>query len=237
MTFGTIIADPPWAYEKLTKSRKEAGRSRSVRESDGSTKTYYLSGYSSHDEYKPLKTADLCELPVRDLARDDSVLLLWTTMPMINEAMKVIEAWGFTYVTGMPWVKIDGIIPPKPVYGVGYWFRGATELILVGKRKKSYRTNYIGFMSESFEHSRKPDDLHGLAEACFPGPYLELFGRRSRSGWTVLGDESPECKGEDIAVSLKKMQEKSPSSGNIDWNLTVNPHEAPGRSLAPEGEK
>ena len=201
-TFGTIIADPPWNYGKQTKRSRDVGRSR--RGSDG--KSYYMSGYSD-DEYEPLTTEDLCELPVYRLVNDKSVLLLWATLPFVPDALAVMAAWGFKYVTAIPWVKIDGVIPPKPVYGVGYWFRGAAELILVGKRKCSYRSNYVGFMSESFEHSRKPDDLHAVAEELYPGPYLELFARRVRAGWTQVGKELPGLYGEDIRDSLKKLIE------------------------------
>ena len=200
MKFGTIIADPPWNYAKNTKSSREVGRSR--RGTDG--KSYYMSGYCD-TEYEPLTTDTLCDLSLTELISDESVLLLWTPVPFLLDGQRVLEAWGFKYVTALTWVKIQGIIPPTPVYGVGYWFRGATELILVGKRKKSYRTNYIGFMSESFEHSRKPDDLYALAEECFPGPYLELFARRTRPGWEQLGNELPDHPGEDIRDGLARL--------------------------------
>jgi N6-adenosine-specific RNA methylase IME4 len=40
------------------------------------------------------------------------------------------------------------------------------------------------------EHSRKPDETHDRIAALVDGPYLELFGRQSRTGWTVWGNES-----------------------------------------------
>ena len=210
MKFGTILADPPWNYGKPTKTREESDGTRWRRDSNG--KAYYLTGYSSIDEYPPMTTERLCELPVADVARDDSLLLLWTTFPFISDALQVIEAWEFTYVTGMTWVKLahsaqDGETPKKLSYGVGYWFRGAAELILLGRRKntRACRTNYVGLMSENFTHSRKPDDLHALAEEYFPGPYLELFGRRPKDGWTVIGNEAPDHEGEDIQESLLKL--------------------------------
>jgi N6-adenosine-specific RNA methylase IME4 len=190
MKFGTIVADPPWNYNSArSDTRKNRG---------------YVNYRESGSQYPVLDTDSLCALPVGELATNEAVLLLWTTFPFIPDALKVIKAWGFEYVTGLPWVKIQSIDPPVPVYGVGYWFRGAAELVLVGKRKKSYRSNYIGFMSESFEHSRKPDDIHAVAEEIYPGPYLELFARRVYDGWTVVGDEAP-GDGGDVRDSLVEL--------------------------------
>lgn len=187
MKFGTILADPPWAYGKTSRHEK-------------------LSGYSDA-QYPPLTTGDLCDLPVGDLARDDSVLMLWSTWPFLEDAYKVIRAWGFQPVTALPWVKVTSKDPMALQYGVGYWFRGAAEPLLIGKRKKAYRTNHTGILAPGMKHSRKPDGVYELAETGddpFPGPRLELFGRRSREGWTVLGNEAP-GDGLDIRDSLRKL--------------------------------
>ena len=183
MKFGTIIADPPWAYART--SRHET-----------------LSGYSDV-KYESLSTERLCSLPVEMLATEESVLLLWTTWPFLSDALRVMNAWGFTFVTGLPWVKVEK--NETLSYGVGYWFRGCTEPILVGKRMRSYRTNYAGYIGETLTHSRKPDSVHEIAEKSFPGPYLELFARRLREGWTCVGNESPETPGEDILMSLARL--------------------------------
>ena len=188
--FGTIIADPPWAYSNTSVSEK-------------------LSGYaSSHDEekhqYSLLSTADICALPVSDYATDDSVLLMWTTWPFISDALKVIDAWGFDYVTGLPMVKIDSKQEPK--YGVGYWVRGCTEPLLIAKRRKgkSYRSPNLGLLTTktgeepdalvtpALSHSRKPNHQYELGET-YPGPRLEIFARgdtAQRHGWFSLGNEA-----------------------------------------------
>lgn len=184
--YGTIIADPPWDY--LPTSRQEK-----------------LRGYTDL-HYEPLSTDELCKLPVGDLAADESVLLLWTTFPFIGDAQRIIDAWGFTYVTGLAWVKADpetGAVG----YGVGYWFRGAVELVLVGKRRKSYRSQYVGLIHPGLNHSRKPETLHELAETTYPGPRLELFARQQREGWTTLGNECP-GDGADIRESVAKLVEQ-----------------------------
>lgn len=197
MKFGTILADPPWDYQ------------RTSRQGDAAHKK--LSGYSDM-HYAPLTTSSLCDLPVGDLARDDSVLLLWTTWPFVPAAVKVMESWGFKFVTGLPWVKVTASHAGLE-YGVGYWFRGCTEPLLVGRRQKSYRTNMQGILTgdlaglavRSLGHSRKPQDVYHLAEA-FPGPYLELFARGDqRPGWHQCGDEHEWSKGEHIAESIQRL--------------------------------
>lgn len=181
--FGTIIADPPWDYATTSRAEK-------------------LRGYSD-GHYQPLTTDDLCALPVGDLATRDAVLLMWTTFPFIADAQRIIAAWGFDYVTGLAWVKADPV--SKTIgYGVGYWFRGAVELILIGKRDRSYRSQYVGLIADGLKHSRKPESLHALAEHTYPGPRLEIFARRERPGWVTLGDECPNGRG-DVRDSIPQL--------------------------------
>jgi N6-adenosine-specific RNA methylase IME4 len=106
-----------------------------------------------------------------------------------------MQSWGFTYKTNLVWYKVrrDGGPDRR---GVGFYFRNVTELILFGVRG-SLRTLAPGrrqeniILSRKQEHSRKPDALYDLIEQCSPGPYLELFARHPRPGWTQWGNESP----------------------------------------------
>lgn len=184
--FGVVLADPPWAYQTTTGHAK-------------------LSGYSD-SQYDPLTTEALCALPVENLVSEDAVLLLWATWPFIADALRVIDAWGFEFVTGLPWIKTQADIT-KLAYGVGYWFRGVTEPILVAKRGKAYRNPALGILhaaaglaSPRLEHSRKPDDVYELAEF-YPGPHLELFARRPRDGWISVGNAMPHQN--DIRETLR----------------------------------
>lgn len=190
MRYGTIIVDPPWAYERAGNHEK-------------------LTGYSSQ-VYEPLTTDDLVALPVDDVATDDAVLLLWTTSPFLPDALRCVDAWGFQFITALYWVKVDEVHPTldggveyKPSYGVGYWARGCVEPILIAKRPgaPSHRQSYVGLLSASARHSRKPDSIYQFAEA-FPGPRLEVFARRERAGWRVLGNEVGD--GADVRVSLPR---------------------------------
>jgi N6-adenosine-specific RNA methylase IME4 len=105
-----------------------------------------------------------------------------------------MERWGFEYKANIVWHKVrkDGGSDGR---GVGFYFRNVTELILFGVRGK-FRTLDAGrrqvnlFSTRKREHSRKPDELYPIVEACSPGPYLELFARQQRQGWDVWGDQT-----------------------------------------------
>ena len=172
--YHVILADPPWSY------------------SNSGTRGAAL------NEYKTMTIDDICALPVQTVAADDCILLLWATNPLIPEALKVCNAWGFKYVTSFPWVKLSS--PPqinffgewnyKPNYGVGFWVRGCSEHVFICKRGKVSPppNDFVGILSENFFHSRKPENIYEYAES-MSGPYLEMFARRQRQGWDVFGNE------------------------------------------------
>lgn len=47
-----------------------------------------------------------------------------------------------------------------------------------------------GIIAPRREHSRKPDGIHERIERLVAGPYLELFARQTRPGWTAWGNET-----------------------------------------------
>jgi N6-adenosine-specific RNA methylase IME4 len=161
--YGVIVADPPWLYEQATTT---------------------LQGTTGH-HYRDLSIDDLCTLPVSQVAAKDSILILWCTWPQLTEALRLVEAWGFKYVTGFPWIKITGqpqvnlagAINARPQYGVGFWTRGCSEPILIARRGNVSppKNGWVGLLSQNFQHSRKPENIYDFAES-IPGPYLELFG-------------------------------------------------------------
>ena len=173
--YGVILADPPWNYD--VSHRRGA----------------------AENHYPTMTMPELATLPVCDLAAPDSVLLMWATWPKLFEGVQsIIESWGFTYVTGFPWVKVteitrslfDGQIWIRPQWGTGYWVRGASEVVLIGKRgnPKIPEQPPVGLLCERMIHSQKPLDLHDYGEM-LNGPHLELFARSNRPGWDVWGNE------------------------------------------------
>ncbi len=141
-----------------------------------------------------MTTDEIAEIPVRELADVPSHLYLWVPNALLADGLRVMESWGFTYKTNLVWFKTrkDGGPDGR---GVGFYFRNVTELILFGVRgtMRTFapgrrQTNLIA--SRKREHSRKPDDLYPIIEACSPGPYLELFARYPRPGWTAWGIEA-----------------------------------------------
>lgn len=171
--FGTVLADPPWRFHNRT--GKMAPEHRRLR------------------RYETLSFEDIEALPVGTVAAPKSHLYLWVPNALIRFGLKVMEEWGFEYKTNLVWYKTrkDGGPDGR---GVGFYFRNVTELVLFGVRG-SLRTRSAGrrqvnlFNSRKREHSRKPDELYDIIEACSPGPYLELFARHRRPGWHQLGDE------------------------------------------------
>jgi len=172
--YKVIVADPPWKYR--------------VSLGEGVAK----------DQYATLDEEDLMTMPLDQLADKNCVLFLWGTWPKLPEALQVMQAWGFKYVTGLPWVKTTtNNLKNTPIseitlnYGVGYWVRGVSEFILIGRRgnvSAPKLKGFLGIISPNLNHSHKPNSIHEIAEA-MEGPYLELFARRSRPGWTVFGNE------------------------------------------------
>src|SRR4051794_21490674 len=106
-----------------------------------------------------------------------------------------MKAWGFTYKSNIVWHKVrkDGGSDGR---GVGFYFLNVTELVLFGVKGKNARTLAPGrrqvnmIETRKREHSRKPDELYPIIEACSPAPYFELFARGSRPKWTTFGNQS-----------------------------------------------
>ncbi len=172
--FQTILADPPWRF--INRTGKVAPEHRRL------------------SRYETLTTQEICDLPVSKVAALQSHLYLWVPNALLADGLKVMAAWGFTYKSNLVWHKVrkDGGSDGR---GVGFYFRNVTELVLFGVRG-SVRTLDAGrrqvnlLATRKREHSRKPDELYEIVEACSPGPYLELFARYPRSGWSVWGDEA-----------------------------------------------
>ena len=171
--YGAILADPPWQFKNRT--GKVAPEHKRLR------------------RYATLSLQEIKDIPVSDVAAKKSHLYLWVPNALLKEGLEVMEAWGFQYKTNIIWHKIrkDGGPDGR---GVGFYFRNTTEMVLFGVRGH-LRTLAPGrkqvniIFSRKREHSKKPDELYDIIEACSPGPYLELFARGKREGWDQWGNE------------------------------------------------
>jgi excisionase family DNA binding protein len=172
--FSTMVADPPWQFANRT-GKVAPEHKRLAR-------------------YTTLPSAEIMKLPVAGLMAERSHCYLWVPNALLQEGLDVMKAWGFTYKSNLVWHKVrkDGGSDGR---GVGFYFRNVTELVLFGTRGQ-LRTLAPGrrqvnhFATCKREHSRKPDELYPIIEGCSPGPYLELFARYPRDGWSAWGDEA-----------------------------------------------
>ena len=175
--YQTILADPPWVFSNRT--GKIAPEHRRLH------------------RYATLPLATIGQLPVAAVAAPQSHLYLWCPMALLQEGLQVLAAWGFTYKTTLIWEKIrkDGQPDGR---GCGFYFRLVTETCLFGTRGRlrtlapgRRQVNLLRTMKR--DHSRKPEELYPVIEACSPAPRLELFGRGvARPGWDVWGNEVEE---------------------------------------------
>jgi len=197
---GVIMADPPWKYEMYSDKGHEKG---------------------AHKHYKGMSFDELVSLRDQILftAAPDCVLFMWTTwgadpkngVDHLQQAMDLMKAWGFRRVSGGSWHKTTK--HGKQGIGTGYYFRSSSEPFLIGvsgnPQVKNHGTrnalftgdvpenlNDLGMCISSLarEHSRKPDEMADLLQNLFHGPYLEMFARTKREGWTVFGNETDKFK-------------------------------------------
>ena len=165
-----IYADPPWRYKEQLKWEEKS--------------IYPL----EEKFYQTMETEEIKKLNIP--AEKDSWLILWTTVPKIQEGLEVLKFWGFEYRTSAIWDKGNGL---------GYFFRIYHEIILIGKRgnppNPAYSEQSI-FRERRTVHSKKPQCVYRWIEKAFPNlSKVELFARPDlplfpiRDGWDVWGNE------------------------------------------------
>lgn len=158
--FSTIYADPPWQYSN------QATRA------------------STDKHYETMTPEQIAELPISQLTNDKAHLHLWTTNAFLFECPAIMEAWGFEYKGVFVWVKSQ--------MGIGNYWRVSHEFLLLGVKGSltfQNREQMSWLELPRGKHSVKPEEVVDKIEKVSPGPYLELFGRRQRKGWTIWGDE------------------------------------------------
>lgn len=145
------------------------------------------------NHYKGMELENICSLPIKEIADKDCVLFLWTTYPMLREALQVIESWGFTYKSiAFQWIKINKKIGGY-FYGLGRWTRGNTEPCLLATKGKPKRINNSVFQiieEPITRHSEKPAIVREkIVELMGDLPRIELFARHKAKGWDSWGNE------------------------------------------------
>jgi N6-adenosine-specific RNA methylase IME4 len=166
-TFPVLYADPPWAFQAWS-----AGGQQKAAEM----------------HYPTMSVAEICALPVAEIAARDSVLFMWALPAMFPEALSVVSAWGFTFKTFAVWVK--------PSIACGHWFRGQHEPLIVATRGNMPPPSALHssvFSGEtSGRHSEKPEAVRDWIAAAYPDVgRIELFARTASPGWVPWGNQAP----------------------------------------------
>lgn len=188
--FRLLSIDPAWRFgDKLTMSKVKRGADAQYRST--------------------MSIAEICALPVRELADDTAILCLWRPSSFAREALTVMDAWGFRQTQELVWVKRRS--SGKLHFGMGRVLRSACEVAYIG-----VRGNYRGALarrnvrnvieSPPLRHSAKPDVIQHTLSEMMPGPALELFARRDLGPpWTCIGNECPSTFGRSLQDVLAEM--------------------------------
>lgn len=161
--FQTIVIDPPWDWGDEG-DVNQLGRAK--------------------PEYTTMPIDEIERLPIARISDNNCHLYLWVTNRSLPKAFRLIDAWGFRYITCLTWVK--------PYIGMGNYFRGSTEQVLFAiKGSQPLKRHDVGTHFEAprgVGHSAKPDEFYRLVETCSYAPYIDVFGRKAREGWAVWGE-------------------------------------------------
>lgn len=162
-----LTADPPWPFKDKLPGKKR--------------------GAAKH--YSTLTIEEICDFPLPPLA-DDAYLLLWRVSSMPEEALFVVRAWGFVPKAEIVWIKKTKWW--KRWFGMGRHVRAEHETAILavrGRPKPKVRNIRSTFEAVAGRHSEKPEEFYALVERLAHGPYVELFARKHRAGWTCYGKE------------------------------------------------
>ena len=162
--FQTITIDPPWDWGDEG-DINQLGRAKPI--------------------YNTMPFEEILALPIKNLSENNAHIYLWITNRSLPKGFKLLEEWGFRYITCLTWCKES--------FGMGNYFRGQTEHVLFGVKgslpllRKDVGTWFNG--KRGNQHSSKPEEFYKLVESCSPGPWLEMFGIKERPGWVKWGIE------------------------------------------------
>lgn len=168
--YRVIYADPPWKYNDT--------QGGSISESYGAAEKHYPS----------MSLSELSSLPIPDLSQEDAVLFLWATSPLLPDALKLGNSWGFKYKAAFVWDKVK--------HNMGHYNSVRHELLLICTRGSCTPDvmklfDSVQVIERTDKHSEKPEEFRAIIDTLYPhGPRIELFRRGDApDGWTVWGNE------------------------------------------------
>jgi site-specific DNA-methyltransferase (adenine-specific) len=177
--YSVIYADPAWSYND-----KRTGAGKNNPNGAG--------GALKH--YSTMSTDEICKLPIQEISADSCMLFMWATSPLLPDAFKVMDAWGFKYKTvGFVWAKTTNDQMKIRGDGIGNYTIQNAEFCLIGLKGKYWR-NKTGvkqfILSPKAKHSEKPNETRNrILELCGDLPRVELFARQNFEGWDAWGNE------------------------------------------------
>jgi len=192
-----IYADPAWQFG----DRLRHGTM---------TKNWQVSLEKS---YPTMPIECIKNLPINKITDEDCVLFLWTTDAHLENAISVINAWGFKYKTiGFIWNKKEK--SGKQVCFMGKWTCKGSEICLLATKGKAHsliKSHKVRQLTEALrqKHSQKPDEVRNkIVELMGDIPRIELFARKKTEGWDIIeGKDNADGTGQDIIDWINKNYE------------------------------
>ena len=168
-----IYADPAWEYLK----------SGGIKSARGLAKKYY----------DTMKLDDIKKINIQQISDKNCYLFLWTTSPLMPEALDVMATWGFTFSNIVfTWIKTNKNTNSL-FWGMGNSTRANPEYVLLGKKGKLKRQNadvHSVLLSPIKQHSQKPNEIRNRITRLYGDlPRIELFARTKVHGWDVIGND------------------------------------------------
>lgn len=200
--YSLAVIDPPWKWLNWTPGHGE----RPI-------------------PYTTISTAEIAALPIGDLLAPNAVVMLWVVDSMLPDAMQCLTAWGLTYKTvGIYWTKERP--SGREHMGLGYYTRANPEQCWIATKGKGIprvsKAVRRWLHAPSGAHSEKPDLFYRKMEELFGDvPRVDVFARKHRVGWHVIGDA---IDGRDIRDVLKnKAMSCSHDERDLNERLWLSP--------------
>ena len=168
--YDIVYCDPPWDYKGSTQYKQDT----------------ITSGAISH--YPTVKLSNLKEMTIPNICATNCLLFMWTSSPHLDQAIELMKAWGFRYIT-------IAFVWDKHITNPSHYTMSQIEICILGKRGKiptpRGARNVKQFLSERrTAHSAKPNEIRERIHKMFPTQHkVELFARTKHEFFDVFGNE------------------------------------------------